>query len=128
MIQPISTSDGKSVFNGVNGLYKTPKRAFTAYAIPLIKSCAVASATGGVITLLSRNYTRNWAQAGALGILSSFLAMFFMSPQIIDKSGLAKSALAKEADMLIKDETYKMAGNKNFLKSVKKMIPFKQQS
>ena len=128
MIQPVSASSPRAVFRGKKASYGSPVKGISNSTIALITAGGVASATGGLVTTLARSYTKNWSQAGGIGTCAALLAMFFMSPQIINKSAVTRLAKAKEADVLIKDETYKMAGSaKDIFRPIKKLVKFKQQ-
>ena len=53
--------------------------------------------------------------------------MFFMTPQIIEKSGKAKKVLSTDGEALVKEDAGRIAKTfSEHLKPFKKLIPFKQ--
>lgn len=127
MIQPINALTPRAVFRGKDG---TCEKTFKGQTKPtaLGNAAGIAAATGGVTTLFARSYTPSWAHAGILGVCGAFLALFFMTPQLIEKSALNKYAQKSETEIIAKEEGAKVAEVANMLKPAKKLIQFKQQA
>lgn len=129
MIQPINALSPRAVFRGTNGTYGRTSKGLTSSNIALINAGGVAAAAGGLTTALSRGYTTSWAHAIVIGLCASFLSMFFMTPQLIEKTGMAKLAKSPESELLVKDDVAVMAQTvKKNLRPVKKLVQFRQQT
>ena len=126
MIQAISASSPRATFRGSSGAYEKTSNGQTNSKIALLNASLIASTAGGVTTLVSKAYVRSWRSAIALGFCGGFLSMFFMTPQIIEKTGLPKLAKNPETDVLIKEETLKKANALKEHVKPKKFIFFKQ--
>lgn len=128
MIQPVSALSPRAVFRGSSGTYEiaTKGKEQTKYA--LLNAGALATAAGGLTTLVARAHTTNLLHAIVIGICGAFLSLFFMTPQLIEKT--AKNQLKnKEADILVKEESKKFFDVvKEQLKPASKRIHFKQQA
>jgi hypothetical protein len=129
MIQPISALSPRASYRGKNGTYGTKGKSLSSTDIALINAGGVATAAGGLGTMLARSQTSSWAHASVLGVCAAFLTMFFMTPQLISKTGLNKHVDAKETGLVTKNDTPKIAETvKGHLKPAKKLVQFKQQS
>ena len=96
MIQPINAFSPRAGFRGSKETYgkRAPKSANSKIA--LINAGGVALAAGGITTAVARSYTHSWGHAGVLGVGGAFLAMFFMTPHLIDKKTFGK--IGKKAE------------------------------
>ena len=128
MIQPVSASNPRASFRGTRKTYgDTSKSGISNAQIALINAGGVAAAVGATTTIISRRYTPSWAYAAMVGLCSSFLTMFFMTPQVIEKSGKAFAGHQKETEAIAKKEGSKFAKTlKERFKPNRKAIPFKQ--
>ena len=129
MIQPVSALSPRAGFRGNNGAYGLTSRGHSGNSkIALLNAGGVSAAVGGLTTAVARSYTTNWAHAGVLGLCGAFLAMFFMTPQIIEKAGYGLAAHKGEAKAIAKEDSQKLSvAIKEHLKPMKKNIHFKQQ-
>ena len=94
----------------------------------MLNAGGVSAAVGGLTMAVSRAHTTNWAHALVLGVFGAFLAMFFMTPQIIEKTSLNNS-LNEESSALMKEDGKKLStAIKEYLKPAKKSIHFRQQA
>ncbi len=126
MIQPVNAFSPRAGFRGNNGTYGQ-KPTLSNQNIALINAGGVAAAAGGLGTALARSQTSSWAHAGVLGLCAAFLTMFFMTPQLIDKTGLHKNS-SDEAKLIAKEDSPKfMDAVKEHLRPAKKLVQFKQQ-
>lgn len=129
MIQPVSAYSPRAGFRGNKGTtYGKPTKGLSNKNIALINAGGVAVAAGGLGTALARSQTSSWAHAGVLGLCAAFLTMFFMTPQLIDKSGIHKLNNSDKSEMVAKEETPKFVDAiKEHLRPAKKLVQFKQQ-
>ena len=130
MIQPVSAFSPRAGFRGNNGAYGlTTKGNSSKSKIALLNAGGVSVAIGGLTTAVARSYTTNWAHAGVLGLCGAFLAMFFMTPQIIEKAGYGIASHKNEAKNLVKEDSPKLSvAIKEYFRQVRKSIHFKQQA
>lgn len=128
MIQPINAFSPRAGFRGKNGTYgKQTSRGTTASNIALINAGGVAVAAGGLTTAIARSYTPNWAYAAVIGLCGSFLSLFFMTPQLIEKASHESKVKKTPGDNFIKQDTAKTAESvKTHLKPAKKLVQFRQ--
>lgn len=95
--------------------------------IAIANAAGTAVAAGGITAAVSRAYTTSWGHAGVLGLFGAFLTMFFMTPHLIDSLTLLKPAAKSKADVLAKEDAFKVADVvKEHLKPTRRMIPFRQ--
>lgn len=130
MIQPVSAFSPRSGFRGNPETYGKQSKGLSNQKIALINAAGVATAAGGLGTALARSQTSSWAHASVLGLCAAFLTMFFMTPQLIDKSGLQKfNKNTDKSDKITKEETPKFVDAiKEHLRPAKKLVQFKQQA
>ena len=128
MIQPVRASNPQATFRGSGKTYRnSSKNGVTNTQVALINAGGVAAAIGAGATIISRRYTPSWSYAAMIGLCSSFLTMFFMTPQVIEKSGKAVGNTAKETGLIAQKETSKLSNSvKDYFKANKKAIHFKQ--
>ena len=128
MIQPVNASTPQAKFRG--STTKTPKYNLMAAPnskIAIANAAGTAVAAGGITAAVSRAYTTSWGHAGVLGLFGAFLTMFFMTPHLIDSLTLLKPAAKSKADVLAKEDAFKVADVvKEHLKPTRRMIPFRQ--
>ena len=128
MIQPINASSPRAVFRGSKKPYGISTKGLTNSEVALINAGGVALAAGGITTAVARSYTTSWSHAGVLGLCASFLAMFFMTPQLIEKAGLSKLSKKTETELLVKEDARKVADVlKENLKPAKKLVQFRSE-
>jgi len=128
MIQPINASSPRAVFRGSKKPYGISTKGLTNSEAALVNAGGVALAAGGVTTAIARSYTSSWSHAGVLGLCASFLAMFFMTPQLIEKAGLGKLAKKVDAEGAVKDDTKKVVETvREHLKPAKKLVQFRSE-
>lgn len=127
MIQPVSAFSPRAGFRGNNKTYEK-RPALSNQNIALINAGGIAVAAGGLGTALARSQTSSWAHAGVLGLCAAFLTMFFMTPQLVDKTGLHKiNNNSDKSELLAKDDAPKfMDAVKEHLRPAKKLVQFKQ--
>ena len=128
MIQPVSAYSPRAGFRGSNGAYLKQSKGLTGNSkIALLNAGGVSAAVGGLTMAVSRAHTTNWAHALVLGIFASFLSMFFMTPQIIEKAAYSGS-VKSEAEALVKEDAQKLSSAiKEYLRPMKKSVHFRQQ-
>lgn len=125
MIQPVSAFSPRAGFRGNNGTYGK-KPTISNQNIALINAGGIAVAAGGLGTALARSQTSSWGHAAVLGLCASFLTMFFMTPQLIDKTAKQK---VDKPEMIAKEDAPKfMDAVKEHLRPAKKLVQFKQQA
>ncbi len=125
MIQPVSAFSPRAGFRGNNETYGK-KQTISNRNIALINAGGVAVAAGGLGTALARSQTSSWGHAGVLGLCAAFLTMFFMTPQLIDKTGLHK--ISNNSDIAKEDAPKFMDAVKEHLRPAKKLVQFRQQA
>lgn len=129
MIQPIGAFSPRAGFRGSRDTYGKQTKKPIASNIALINAGGVALMAGGITTGAARSYTSSWLHAGVLGICGAFLAMFFMTPHLIEKTGLNKMTKKTEPESVKVEDAQKTANIvKEHLKPAKKLVQFKQQS
>ena len=122
MIQPVSAFSPRAGFRGSNKSYgKTASKQSTEIAV--INAAATSLAAGGLTTAIARSYTSSWSHAGGLGICGAILAAFFITPRLIENTGLVKSA--KNADA-VKNPSKTAAVVRDAIKPSRKLVPFRQ--
>ena len=127
MIQPINALCPRAVFRGQNRTYGERPQGITNSKIALLSAGGLAAAAGGLTTIVARAHTNSWPQAAILGTCGAFLSMFFMTPQLIERSGVG--LFAKKGESITATETQKVADAvKSSLKPSKKLIHFRQQA
>ena len=129
MIQPVSAFSPQADFRGSNGAFLKPSKGLSSNSkIALLNAGGVSAAVGGLTMAVSRAHTTNWAHALVLGVFGAFLSMFFMTPQIIEKTSFNNS-LNEESSALMKEDGKKLStAIKEYLKPAKKSIHFRQQA
>ena len=126
MIHPINASSPRAVFRGQNRTYGEKSRGISNSKIALLSAGGLATAAGGLTTIIARAHTNSWSHAAVLGACGAFLSMFFMTPQLLEKSALG--SFAKKGESLTATETQKVAGAvKDSIKPARKLI-FRQQN
>ena len=108
MIQPINALTPRVGFRGSNETYKNRGKGLSESQIALINAGGIAAASGGITTIVARSYTNSFAHAGVLGVFAAFLTMFFMTPHLIDKIGLANLAKKPQPEAVVKQDIQKM--------------------
>ena len=128
MIQPVNALTPRAGFRGSNGTNGT-KKSLTDSQSALINAAGIAATAGGLTTLVARTYTNSFAHAGVLGVFGAFLTMFFMTPHLVEKIGLSKSANKVPVGAYIKPETSaKIAAMaKEYAVPVKKLVQFRSE-
>ena len=126
MIQPINASNPRVVFRGSKKAYGISTKGLSNSEAALLNAGGVALAAGGLTTAVARSYTSSWSHAGVLGLCATFLAMFFMTPQLIEKAGLSKLSKSAETEYLVKEDSKKVAEViKEHLRPAKKLVQFR---
>ena len=92
MIQPVNALTPRAGFRGSNDTVARKNKGATESQVALINAAGIATAAGGLTTLVARSYTNSFAHAGVLGVFGAFLTMFFMTPHLIEKFGINKMA------------------------------------
>lgn len=129
MIQPVSAFSPRAGFRGNNGTYGKQNSQKSNQNIALINACGIAVAAGGLGTALARSQTSSWAHAGVLGVCAAFLTMFFMTPQLIEKTGIHKLNNSDKSESIAKEDAPKvMDAVKEHLRPAKKLVQFRQQA
>lgn len=129
MIQPISAFSPRAGFRGKNETYGKNSKGLSNSKIALINAGGVAAAAGGLGTALARSQTSSWAHASVLGLCAAFLTLFFMTPQLIDKTSMEKLSKKSDAEMITKEDAPKVADVvKEHLRPAKKLVQFRQQA
>ena len=122
MIHPINASSPRAVFRGQNRTYGEKSRGISNSKIALLSAGGLATAAGGLTTIIARAHTNSWSHAAVLGASGAF----FMTPQLLEKSALG--SFAKKGESLTATETQKVAGAiKDSIKPARKLI-FRQQN
>ena len=129
MIQPVNVFSPQAEFRGSSGAYlKQAKGLSSNSKIALLNAGGVSAAVGGLTMAVSRAHTTNWAHALVLGLFGSFLSMFFMTPQIIEKASVT-NAVKGDAEALVKNDSQKLSvALKEYWQPMKKSVHFKQQA
>lgn len=126
MIQPINALSPRAGFRGQNGTYGGTSRGISNSKIALLSAGGLAAAAGGLTTIVARAHTNSWPQAAVLGACGAFLSLFFMTPQLIEKSGI--NSYVRKGESVATAETNKVTGVvKDKIKPARKLIHFKQQ-
>ena len=130
MIQPVSALSPRAGFRGKDGAYGLATKGFSGNSkIALLNAGGVSAAVGGLTTAIARSYTTNWTHAGVLGLCGAFLAMFFMTPQIIEKAGYGLVSHKNEAKTLAKEDSQKLSvAIKEYIRPMRKNVHFKKQA
>lgn len=130
MIQPVSAFNPQATFRGSSKTFgKKSGKEVSNTNIALLNAGGVAAAAGGITTAVARGYTSSWAHAGVLGLFGAFLALFFMTPQLIDKSAQKKVAKESEGGMITKAEAKKaLKSAEEYLKPAKKLVQFRSDA
>jgi succinate dehydrogenase/fumarate reductase flavoprotein subunit len=129
MIQAINAFSPQATYRGKNQSKGAKAKSLSNVDIALINAGGVAVAAGGLGTMLARSQTSSWAHAGVLGLCASFLTMFFMTPQLINRTGLNKVASTQDTELVAKNNSAKFTDAiKEHLKPAKKLVQFRQQS
>ena len=127
MIQPINASSPRAVFRGQSRTYEGTSRGISNSKIALLSAGGLATAAGGLTTIVARAHTNSWPYAAVLGACGAFLSMFFMTPQIIENT--ASRSFAKRGESITTTDTKKVAEVvKDKIKPSKKLIHFRQQA
>ena len=125
MIQPVSAFSPRAVFRGSNRAYG--KATKPTNSVALINAGGLAALAGGLTTIVARAHTPNWLHASVVGICGAFLALFFMTPQLIEKTNSSNLAKQAEADVLMKEDSKKFLDVfKEKIKPAAKKVHFKQ--
>jgi len=126
MIQPINALSPRAVFRGQSGTYRGTSQGISNSKIALLSAGGLAAAAGGLTTIVARAHTNSWPHAAVLGACGAFLSLFFMTPQLIEKSGI--NSYARKGESITTAETSKMADAvKTKMKPARKLIHFRQQ-
>ena len=130
MIQPVSALTPRAGFRGSTKAYGTQSKpkGLTNSDVALINAGGVALSVAGLKTAVARSYTSSWSHAGVMGACAAFLAMFFMTPQLIEKAGLGKYPKNAETELVVKEDAQKIANAvKEHLKPAKKLVQFRSE-
>ena len=128
MIHPINALTPRVVFRGPEVKNGKRSNGLSESQTALINAGGVAAMAGGVTTLVARAYTNSFAHAGVLGAFGALLTMFFMTPHLIDKIGLAKLAKKPQTEAVIKQDIQKMTtAAKEYLVPAKKLVQFRSE-
>ena len=128
MIQPINVATPRVGFRGSSNSYKMKEKGFSEAGVALVNAGGLSAAAGGLTTAISRMYTKSWPQAFTLGFFGSFLTLFFMTPQLIEKFGLKKTTSNTLEEGIGKKENFKLTEIAKQIKPKKKLVPFRQQN
>ena len=125
MIHPINALSPRAVFRGQKRAYGERSQGISNSKIALLSAGGLATAAGGLTTIIARAHTNSWSHATVLGACGAFLSMFFMTPQLIERTNF--NLLAKKGESATLAESQKVAGLvKESVKPARKLI-FKQQ-
>lgn len=128
MIQPVSALSPRAGFRGDNKTYGKQNLDASKRNIALINAGGIAVASGGLVTALARSQTSSWAHSAVIGLCASFLTMFFMTPQLIEKSQINKLGNPDKSETIAKEDAPKFIGAvKEHLRPAKKLVQFRQQ-
>ena len=127
MIQPVNALSPRAVFRGSAKSYASKKSSGLSDSnIALLNAGGVAAAVGGITTAVARGYTSSWAHSAVLGMFGAFLSLFFMAPQLIEKSATKRLAKGGEGEIATKskaEQLIKVA--EEHLKPAKKLVQFR---
>lgn len=126
MIQPINTFTIAPKFRNVQNKPTKKVNPLEDSQIAIINAGGIATVAGGLTTIIARNYTNSFAQAGVLGVFGVFLAMFFMTPHLINKINIVqekKASLASESAM----SGVKKTTTRDCFSNLKKIVHFKSE-
>ena len=87
MIRPVDALAPKVLFKGQIDDSRKSRSLQTKKRIALVNAAGISSVTGGLTTVIARSYTSNWKHAGMIGVGASAVAMMFIGPQFLYKSG-----------------------------------------
>jgi hypothetical protein len=127
MIQPISSMTPRVGFRGTKGA-SGDRKFYPTPGVALANAAGLSLAAGGVTTAVARMYTQSWPQASTLGVFGTFITLFFMTPQLIEKFGLKKTVKGIADDGVTKSEAKKTVDVMKQMRPAKKLVPFRQQS
>ena len=128
MIQPINALTPRAGFRGSDSSYGMRAKGFSDAGAAMISAGGLSIAAGGLTAAISRVYTKSWGQAGMLGLFGSFLTLFFMAPQLIEKFGLKKPAVAVMETGAVKQDALKVAEIAKQIKPAVRLVPFRSDS
>ena len=128
MIQPVNALTPRAVFRG-NGTYEGTSAKKHPNTTALINASGLAALAGGITTIVARSHTSNWLHASVVGLCGAFLALFFMTPQLIEKTNTSNLVKKNETSSLIKEDSRKFVDlMKETFKPTSKKIHFRQQA
>ena len=129
MIQPVNALTPRTGFRGSNGTIGKKNTKLNDSHIALVNAAGIATAAGGLTTLVARSYTNSFAHAGVLGVFGAFLTMFFMTPHLIEKIGLSKLAAKPVAENVVKHDLQQKVANvaKEYVVPAKKLVQFRSE-
>lgn len=119
MIQPINTVAPMVRFREAK---KGNNRKFNNSDIAIMNAGGVAAAVGGITTLVTRSYTKSFTQAGVLGVFGAFLAVFFMTPHVVNT--IARNKMAQAPNNIVANEG---VAQKSIKKPFRKLVAFKAE-
>lgn len=130
MIQPVSAFNPQATFRGSSKTFgKKSSGEISRSNIALLNAGGVAAAAGGITTAVARGYTSSWAHASVLGLFGAFLALFFMTPQLIDRTTQKKAVKEGDSGMITKAEAKKaLKSAEEYLKPAKKLVQFRSDA
>ena len=129
MIQPVNALTPRAGFRGSNDTVARKNRGATESQVALINAAGIATAAGGLTTLVARSYTNSFAHAGVLGVFGAFLTMFFMTPHLIEKFGISKMAAKATTETVVKHDLQQKVANvaKEYVVPAKKLVQFRSE-
>lgn len=107
MIQPINAQVSRADLRGQTLVCGKTSKAFSKSDVALINAGGVASAAGGIGTLLARRQTASWSQAGFFGACAAVLTLFFITPSIIATSSSSKKIPQSDSISKKKESNFK---------------------
>ena len=129
MIQPVNALTPRAGFRGSNDTVARKNKGATESQVALINAAGIATAAGGLTTLVARSYTNSFAHAGVLGVFGAFLTMFFMTPHLIEKFGISKMAAKATTETVVKHDLQQKVANvaKEYVVPAKKLVQFRSE-
>ena len=129
MIQPVNALTPRAGFRGSNDTVARKNKGATESQGALINAAGIATAAGGLTTLVARSYTNSFAHAGVLGVFGAFLTMFFMTPHLIEKFGINKMAAKATTETVVKHDLQQKVANvaKEYVVPAKKLVQFRSE-
>jgi hypothetical protein len=104
MIQPVNALTPKVMFRGDTAVYENPVNRKMERKLALMNAGGLSVVAGALTTVIARSYTSSWRHAGSFGLLATGVAMMFLGPRFLYKSGINSYAKEQEMDVFTREK------------------------